>query len=293
MDISIALGGGGAKGNTHIGVLQLLEQEGFKIRAITGSSFGGMVACFYAAGFHPKEIEEIFSSVDQSRLYDRVRDENSSLLGLSRVSKWLDDTLEGRTFDDLVIPCAVTAVDLRTSQAIILNKGPLHDAILATIAVPGIFPPFINEEFELIDGALLNPVPVALARSLAPSLPVVAVTLATPLGKPPRSVPIPLINNLPSPVVSGLRNLRVTKAFDIFVRSTDIGNRQITELRFQIEKPDVIISPEVDEVGMLDRVNVHEIIKLGEKAARAKLPELKRAASWTRRLRRSIYGNPK
>jgi NTE family protein len=228
--------------------------------------------------------------MDQSRLYGRDRNENSSLLGLSRVSKWLDNSLGKRTFDDLSIPCAVTAVDLRTSQEVILQKGLLRDAILSTIAVPGIFPPFLVEELELIDGAVLNPVPVALARSLAPSLPVVAVTLATPLGKPPRSVPIPLINNLPAPLVSGLRNHRVTKAFDIFVRSTDITNRQVTELRFQIEKPDVIISPEVDEIGMLDRVDVHELAKLGEMAARAKLPELRHIAAWTTRLRHSIFG---
>jgi NTE family protein len=290
MNISVALGGGGAKGNSHIGVLRFLEQEGFKVQAIAGSSFGGMVACFYAAGFHPDQIEEIFSSMDQSRLYGRERNENSSLLGLSRVSKWLDNSLGKRTFDDLSIPCAVTAVDLRTSQEVILQKGLLRDAILSTIAVPGIFPPFLVEDLELIDGALLNPVPVALARSLAPSLPVVAVTLATPLGKPPRSVPIPLINNLPSPLVSGLRNHRVTKAFDIFVRSTDITNRYVTELRFQIEKPDVIIRPEVDEIGMLDRVDVHEMVKLGEMAARAKLPELRHLAPWTTRLRHSIFG---
>jgi NTE family protein len=291
MNISLALGGGGSKGNSHIGVLHLLEEEGFKVRAIAGSSFGGLVACFYAAGFHPEEIEEIFSSVDQSRLYDRTRDENSSLLGLSGVSKWLDDTLGERTFDDLLIPCAVTAVDLRTSRAIVLQKGLLRDAILATIAVPGIFPPLLVEEFELIDGALLNPVPVALARSLAPSLPVVAVTLSTPLGRPPRSVSIPLINNLPAPIASGLSNLRVTKAFDIFVRSTDITNRQITELLLQIEKPDVVICPDVEEIGMLEKVSVHYITKLGEMAARAKLPELKRAASWPNRLRRSIFGD--
>jgi hypothetical protein len=84
--------------------------------------------------------------------------------------------------------------------------------------------------------------------------------------------------------------LRVTKAFDIFMRSTDISNRQVTELCFQIEKPDVIINPEVDEIGMLDRVDVHETAKLGEQAARVKLPELKRAVSWTTRLQRSLFG---
>jgi NTE family protein len=293
MNITLALGGGGSKGNSHIGVLRFLEQEGFQIRAIAGSSFGGLVACFYAAGFHPDQIEEIFSSLDQTRLYDRVRGENSSLLGLSRVSKWLDNTLGEKTFDDLLIPCAVTAVDLGTSQAIVLNKGLLRDAILSTIAVPGIFPPFQVDDFELIDGALLNPVPVALARSLAPSLPVVAVSLATPLGKPPRPVPFPLINDLPAPLVSGLRNLRVTKAFDIFVRSTDISNRQITELRLQIEKPDVVIRPEVDDIGILDKMDVHEIAKIGETAARVKLTELKDAASWSARLRHTITGGRK
>jgi NTE family protein len=290
MNISLALGGGGSKGHSHIGVLRFLEQKGIKVRAIAGSSFGGLVACFYAAGFNPDEIEEIFSALDQNRLYDRVRGENSSLLGLSRVSKWLDNTLGEKTFDDLSIPCAVTAVDLASSQAIVLQKGLLRDAILSTIAVPGIFPPFLVDDFELIDGALLNPVPVALARSLAPSLPVVAVSLATPLGKPPRTVAIPLIDNLPAPLVSGLRNLSVTKAFDIFVRSTDISNRQITELRLQLEKPAVVIHPEVDDIGILERVDIHEIAKLGEIAARSKLPEIKNAARWTTRLRQAMLG---
>jgi NTE family protein len=291
MDISVALGGGGSKGNCHIGVLRLLEQEGFHVRAIAGSSFGGMVACFYAAGFRADQIEEIFSSVDQTRMYDRSRDESSSLLGLSRVNKWLEQNFRERTFDDLLIPCAVTAVDLRTSREIVLQKGRVSDAILSTIAIPGIFPSFLVEEYELIDGALLNPVPVALARSLAPSLPVVAVTLGIPLGKPPRSVPFPIIDNLPSPIISGLTNLRITKAFDIFMRSIDIGGRYIEELRFKIEKPDVVIRPEADEIGVLDRVDVHEVAKLGEMAARAKLPELKHAAAWTTRLQRRLFGD--
>lgn len=293
MDITVALGGGGAKGNSHIGVLRFLEQEGFHIRAIAGSSFGGMVACFFAAGFRPAQIEEIFSSVDQTRLYDRSRDESSSLLGLSRVNKWLEDNLRDRTFDDMVIPCAVTAVDLRTSREIVLQKGRVRDAILSTIAIPGIFPSFLAEEYELIDGALLNPVPVALARSLAPSFPVVAVTLGTPLGKPPRSVPFPIIDNLPSPIAYSLTNLRITKAFDIFMRSIDIGGRYIEELRFQIEKPEVVIHPEVDDIGVLDRVDVHEIAKLGEMAAQAKLTELKHATAWTTRLGHSLFGDNK
>ncbi|MCL4528559.1 MAG: patatin-like phospholipase family protein [Chloroflexi bacterium] len=289
MDISLALGGGGSKGNSHIGVLRVLEKEGFRIRAITGTSFGGMVAIFYAAGFSPDEIEEIFAAVDQSRLYDRVGDENPSFLGLGGVYKWLEHTIGERTFADLKIPCVVTAVDLLTSCEVILNSGLLRDAILSTIAVPGIFPAFHVNGWELVDGGVLNPVPVALARSLAPSLPVVAVPLSTPLGAPARSLSMPLPSVLPAPLVSRLASLRISKAFDIFMRSIDIGNRQITELRFQLERPDVIIRPDMADIGLLDRVDVHEVAKRGEAAAEAALPELKRVTAWPNRLRRTLF----
>ncbi len=290
MDITIALGGGGAKGNSHIGVLKFLEKEGFHIRAIAGTSFGGMVACFFAAGYAPDQIETIFASVDQSRLYDRVRDESQSFLGLTRVRKWLDHHLRDLTFADLKMPCAVTATDLRTSREVTLKEGLLRDAVLSTIALPGIFPSFMAEEYELVDGGLLNPVPVALARSLAPDLPVVAVTLAAPQGAPPRSISMPILDGLPTPIVSRISNLRITKAFDIFMRSIDIGTRQIAELRLQVEKPDVVIRPDVEEIGLLDSVDVHHLVQLGEEAARVKLPELKRAAAWTSRVRRRLFG---
>jgi NTE family protein len=293
MNIALALGGGGAKGNSHIGVLRLLEQEGFRVRAIAGTSFGGLVACFYAAGFHPDEIEDIFTAIDQARLYDRARDESPSFLGLRRVRQWLDHALGKRTFEDARIPCAVTAVDLRSSTEIVIKQGLMRDAILCTIALPGIFPSFLREEYELVDGGLLNPVPVAVARSLAPSLPVVAVSLSMPLGQPSRTIPLPFLEGLPAPLAERIRGLRVTQAMEIFMRSIDIGGRQIAELRFQLEKPDVIIRPDVAAIGVLDRVDVHEVARLGEQAARAQLPELRRAAAWTTRVRRWALGAPR
>ncbi len=290
MNLALALGGGGAKGNAHIGVLRVLEREGFRIGAIAGTSFGGMVACFYAAGFTPDEIEAVFSEVDQSRLYGRVPEENASFLGLSRVRHWLNDTLGERTFADARMPCAVTAVDLRTSREIVIREGRLRDAILCTIALPGIFPSFLKEELELVDGGLLNPVPVQVARSLAPSLPVVAVSLTTPLGQPPRAIPIPFLDGLPAPVAKQISRLRVTQAMEIFMRSLDIGGRQIAELRFKLEKPDVIIRPAVAGIGVLEEVDVHAVVRLGEAATREKLADLKTATAWPARLRRWAEG---
>jgi NTE family protein len=292
MDIALALGGGGAKGNAHIGVLRLLEQEGIRVGAIAGTSYGGIVACFYAAGYTPDQIEDIFAGVDQTRLYDRDRDEPPAFLGLGRVRRWLRQTLGERTFESTRIPCAVTAVDMRTSTEIVIKTGPLRDAILCTIALPGVFPSYLKGELELVDGGLLNPVPVAVARSLVPSLPVVAVSLTTPLGEPAHTLPIPFLDDLPGPIAAGIGRLRITRAMEVFMRSIDIGSRQIAELRFKIEKPDVIIRPAVRDIGVLDQVEVREVARLGEEAARACLPEIRRAASWTSRLRRWAGGSP-
>ena len=219
LEVSVALGGGGAKGNAHIGVLRSLEQHGFRIRAIAGTSFGGLVACFYAAGFSPDQIEEMFARVDQTKMYARSRLERSSLLGLTKVDAWLRDTFGEFAFEDMSIPCAVTAVDLRTSREVVIQKGPVRQAILSTIALPGIFPTFLSEELELIDGGLLNPVPVALARSLAPSLPVVAVVLNPPLGEPPHLEPLPRPGVVPARLAERLVNTRLARALQILMRS--------------------------------------------------------------------------
>jgi NTE family protein len=292
MDISVAVGGGGARGIAHIGVLRFLERQGFGIRAIAGTSIGGAIACFYAAGFSPDEIEEMFARVDQSKMYERVKDESSSLLGLTHVDGWLHQSLGQMAFEDLLVPCAVTAVDLRTSNEVIIKHGPLRRAILSTIAIPGIFPSFLSEELELIDGGLLNPVPAAVARALAPRLPVVAVALNPPLGDPPRTKPLPWLEGLPRAFRTRIGNLRVARALDVFMRSIEIGGRQIAELRLQLERPEVVIRPRVAEIGVLDRVNVREVVKRGEEAAGESLPDLLRATTWRAGLGRRVFQRP-
>jgi NTE family protein len=290
MDITLALGGGGAKGNAHIGVLRRLEKEDFKIRAVAGTSFGGVVAVMYAAGYTPDEIEDNFAKVDQAHLYGRLPEEKPSLLGLAGVRTWLDEVLPGRTFADLKIPCAVTAVDLNCGCEVILDDGLVKDALLATVAVPGIFPAYPWHEWELVDGGVLNPIPVSLARSLAPSLPVIAVTLQAPMGEPARSMGMPVPSGLPQPIIDRLSHFRYAQAFDVFLRSVDIGNRAVAEYRLEVDKPDVIIRPEVSDIELLEQVDVREVAKRGERAVEAVLPELKQMASWPNRLRRSLFG---
>src|SRR5512140_1494652 len=141
MDISLALGGGGSRGYAHIGVLRCLLKEGFRIRAVAGTSAGGIVAVSYAAGVSPDDLEAEFEKIDQTRLFARSPEEGPGILGLSGAARLFEELLGDKTFEDLDIPCAVVAVDLKTGREVVLNQGRVVDALLATVAVPGVFPP--------------------------------------------------------------------------------------------------------------------------------------------------------
>lgn len=289
MNISLALGGGGAKGNSHIGVIRRLQKEGFNIRAVAGTSFGGIVAVFFALGYSPDEIEDLFASLDQRRLYGHSDNEGPSLLGLAGATKWLNETLGKRTFADLKIPCVLTAADLRSGREILLSEGSLVDAILATIAIPGIFPSKRIGDLELVDGGALDPVPVAPARSLvSPKTPVVAVILTNPMGIPAQNWRIPIPEYVPHALIERLGRLRYTQALDVFLRSLDMVNRAVAYYRLQVDKPDVLIRPPVAHIDILERVDVREIARLGEQAVETALPELKTLFTWQSRLRRAL-----
>jgi NTE family protein len=289
MDITLALGGGGAKGNAHIGVIRRLEKEGFHIKAVAGTSFGGLVAVFYALGYSANEIEEIFSSLDQTQLYGQAPRDGSSLVGLGGVARFLEETIGERTFEDLKLPCVVTAVDLKSGNEVILSEGRLMDAILATIALPGIFPPRMIDGLELVDGGTLDPVPVAPARTLAPRLPVVAVVLNIPMGVPPQPWNLPMRNYWAGLILSYvLSKMRYDTVWDVFSRSLDITTRAVTQYRLEVDHPEIIIRPEVLHIDTLDVVDVHEVAKKGEEAVEAVLPQLRTLFTWRTRWRRTI-----
>jgi NTE family protein len=290
MNISLALGGGGAKGNAHIGVLRRLEKEGFRVQAVAGTSFGGIVAVMYAAGFSPDQIEENFKRVNQKRLYLRDSVDGPSLLGIAGVRKWLDETLGSCRFEDLKLPCAVTAVDLKSGCEVILSEGAVKEAILATTALPGIFPAQNLNNWVLVDGGVLDPVPVSVARSLAPNLPVVAVVLSDPLGSPAHTWSVPVPAMIPRPILDRIARLSFAQAYDIFMSSVEIGNRAVTEYRLNVDKPEVVIRPAVSDIRLLENVNVSEVARLGEQAVGAALPVLRSKSTRRRSIGQILFG---
>ena len=288
MNITLALGGGGSKGNAHIGVIRRLEKEGLVIKAVAGTSFGGLVAIFYALGYTPDEIEALFVTLDQTQLYGHHPDDGPSLLGLAGVTRWLNDMLGDKTFDDLKIPCVVAAADLRGGCEVVLSKGSLVAALLATMAIPGIFPARYIGEWELVDGGTLDPVPVAPVRALKPNLPVIAVVLSAPIGAAAQTWNIPFPNYLPRVLMDRISRLRYSLALDVFTRSLDLVTRALTEYRLEVDKPEIILRPQVTEIETLDRVDVREVVKKGEEVVEAALPEIKKLFAWQNRLRRTI-----
>ncbi len=288
MDITLALGGGGAKGNAHIGVIRRLEQKGFRIKGIAGTSFGGLIAVLYAAGYRPNDLEAQFAALDQRKFYGHRPNDGPSLMGFAGVTRLLEDTLGDRTFEELDIPCAVTATDLKSGTEVVLSSGRLVDAILATTAMPAVFPVRYIGDLELVDGGTLDPTPVAPARALNPRLPVVAVPLNIPIGTAARTWSLPMPNYVPRIVVQKFSQMRYGLMLDVFVRWLDIMGRALAEYRLEVDKPDIIIRPQVGNIDTLDIVDVHEVVRIGEEAVDAALPQIKQKFTLRKRIRRAL-----
>jgi len=290
-EIALALGGGGIKGIAHVGVIKVLEREGFKISAVAGTSVGGIIGSLLCAGYRSTDMMQTVERLKSPHFFSRSPFDGPSLMGVQGGIRVLEDYLGNRQFQDLPIPFACTAVDLNTSQEIILAHGRVIDAVLATIAIPGIFPPRQANNYVLVDGGVLDPVPVSLARWLAPTSPVIAVCL-TPAPEGWATLPdphVPPVTPIPRPILNQVARLRIGQAFQIFIKSIDATSRMVAELRLQIEKPEVIIRPDVAKFGILDDaslIDTNEIVALGEAAAEAALPQIRQALSWSNQLSR-------
>ncbi len=281
--ILLALGGGGAKGYAHIGVIRVLEEAGYDVVAVAGTSAGALVGALYAGGYTPDEILEHLLSVDPQHIFDRRSGDRPSILGLQGMESMLREALGDRTFADLERPFGAVAVDILSGQTIFLRSGKVVDAALASSAVPGIFPPIAWKNWLLVDGGVADNVPVRLARILAPRVPVVAVALSI---MPPKVTQFEEIATPPvrvSILQKVIARLRYTQAFNIFVRSSEVALGHHTLLRLHVDRPEVTIVPAVTNVNILDNPpDIDAVIAAGEVAARDALPQLKRLYPWYR-----------
>lgn len=273
--IALALGGGGVKGVAHIGILRRLEHHGFEIHALAGTSIGAIVGVLYGLGYKPNEIETLFVEFKQARLYGQMKGQEPSLLGLAGLTRRLNELIGTRTFADLKIPLIVTAAWVEYGREVYLHQGSLVDALLASIALPGVFPMRYINHMGLVDGGMLNPVPVEAARTLAePNMPIVAAPLTPPLGVPAPMERIILPRFVPRWLAERIKRTRLARIVDIFFLTQDMMNRANTNYHLAHSKPDLIIRPPVAHLNTLEKVDMRAIAEKGDEAIDASLPAL-------------------
>ncbi len=163
--IGIALGSGGAKGISHIGVLEVLEKNGIIFNEISGCSIGAIIGALYAAGVPISEIKKIALKIDffsSLQLFDFTKPKEGGIVKGHIVEDFLDSILPVKTFENLKYSFKCIATDINKGKGIIFNKGDLIPAIRASISIPGFFVPYKYQNGLFIDGAVVNPVPVDL-----------------------------------------------------------------------------------------------------------------------------------
>ena len=284
--IGLALGGGAARGFAHIGVLRTLLNHGIVPDVIVGTSIGAVVGGCYAA----KEMDNLESwartlTVRGVLSYLDVSLSGSGLINGGHLASRLETGLKDTRIDDLPIRFAAIATEFNTGHEIWLTRGRLSEALRASYALPGIFPPVLIGGRWLVDGALVNPVPVSAARALGARL-VIAVNLNSDLfgrgtiiashGSDDSDViTTPAKSNGFRGMFSGERSLR--RQFfgrrgrpglpTVMVEAFNVMQDRITRARLAGDPPDVLISPRLGAVGWFDFHRASEAIGIGTEAA--------------------------
>jgi NTE family protein len=271
--IGLALSGGGAKGIAHIGVLKVLEETQVPVHILAGTSMGGVVAAIYAAGRSADEIAGIAHSL---RLFDITQRDRTGwgLASQDKIANLLREALGGDlTFAQLKLPLALVAADVETGEEVVIREGSVVEGVLATTALPIVFPPLRWQGRRLIDGGVLNPVPFDVVRKMGADRVVAVNTLldasdTLEVGNPPGGRGAEALVRLL------LYRTRWAPLINVAERSLDIMSRELVKLRMQQSPPDLMIEVILKKVRLFDLDQVDVCLEAGEKAARQHLSEL-------------------
>jgi len=306
--IGLALGSGSARGWAHIGVIQGLREEGIPIDMICGTSIGAIVGGAHAAGVID-QLDEWVRELSWSDIigFMDVMFPRSGLIEGEKIIKFFRENFTDPNIEDLSIPFAAVATDLMTGNELWLQKGSLMDAVRASISMPGIFVPFKHEKQWLVDGGLVNPVPVSLCRAMGAEI-VIAVNLNTDVigkrrttkrGRSNKNTKKESNNNQKATgrlreQLSGYINSTMKKGksfipawlgledsdrdpslFEVIATATNIMQDRITRQRLAGDPPDILITPRLAHIGLLEYNRAGDAIREGRHALELNLPILK------------------
>jgi NTE family protein len=284
--IGLALGSGSARGWAHIGAIRALEERGIKADLVCGSSVGALVGAAYAAG-ELDRLEKWVCSLAWTtvvRLMDLTW--RGGLIRGQRLFTLFKTIFEDREIDDLPIPYGAVATELHSGRELWLRHGKVLDAVRASCAMPGLFTPVVRDNVVLVDGGLVNPVPVSMCRALGAEI-VIAVDLSWGKLGPyrdrgravaPRDVPGWLSRLRPGWVKkeseAAGEAATIPSIFEVFTTSLDVVEMRVARSRLAGDPADVLITPLLPDYATMDYHRAEEAIAEGRAAVDRMAPVL-------------------
>ena len=302
--VGLALGSGSARGWSHIGVIRALAEAGVRVDYVAGTSIGALVGAVYASG-EIDALEEVVLQLDWKKiayLFDVVFPK-SGLVDGKKVSVFIQNYVKEINIEDLSIPFCAVSTDLTTGNEIAIRDGNIIEAVRASISVPGIFTPVKKKGTLLVDGGLVNPVPVSVVREMGADF-VIAVDLnhniigntesgkitnidsnkkslkkknrqgqerknklVEALNKRIKAVDFPALTH----VKEWMNKEPLPSIFEVLTSSIDIMETQITAIRLKTDPPDILIQPNLGHLKFLEFNRAKEAIDEGYKVSREKI----------------------
>lgn len=280
--IGIALSGGAARGLAHVGVLQVLEGLGVDINAVSGTSMGAIVGAVYSLGIDLEEIVKYIKETDWRSflLFSVFGLSKSGIINDRKVDEVLTKFLGDKTFDDCAKPFCCVAADIRTGKKVVINYGKLKEAVRASIAVPGIFPPVYSGGKMLVDGGVVEPLPTEAIKIFDCNFIIASsIVFENEDGKGYSEPDVKENRNYESSEPdfyfghdeTSFKKLSIQTILD---RSMSIMHTQM--VKSYTEQAQIVIEPMIGGFGFFDFTKGEKIIEVGRRAAERKVPEIKR-----------------
>lgn len=246
--IALVLGGGASRGFAHVGVIKALEKQGVKPDIVVGTSAGSFVGALYAGGYDAMALEVIALGLEQSQLRDVTFPDRGFVKG-ELVQDFINQYLDNRSIESLPRRYAAVATDLQSGAMMVFNRGNTGMAVRASSSIPGIFQPVNIAGREYVDGGVLSPVPVRVARKMKPD-----IIIAVDVSRKPESM------------------VEIRDTLDVLSQTIAIMGKESSQA--EMREADVVIRPDVSEVGATDFAARKLAIEMGEKAAQENLPRI-------------------
>lgn len=250
--IGLALGGGAARGFAHVGVIQVLEENGIKPNLVTGTSAGSLVAAIYASGKNGAQLQRVAETMEEAAIADWTLPIFSrGMLRGDALAKYVNGQVGSKLIEELPMPLGIVATDLNTGNDVLFQRGDTGTAVRASSSVPAVFQPVKISGREYVDGGLVSPVPVVAARRMGADF-VIAVDISTP----------------PEGSLTG-------GTLDILLQTFSIMGKSIN--RFELKEADIVVRPALQGISSADFGARKRSIEAGRQAMLKLIPELKAA----------------